>query len=407
MPQQTDLFRHVVDAYQEHGSGELSNQALYAAVASSASLTPAQAERRRPVGRSGQQRNLFHRAVRWHQQTLRAMGVLSRVPGKRGYWQLANRNRHGLHEAGSSTRLVAFSTHLGVAIWGRCESIIPGIGEPIALCVSSPPYPVRRSRHYGGTADEQAYIEFISRALEPVIANLAPGGCIALNLSNDIFEANSPARSMYRERLMLTLADRYGLSKLDTLIWENRSKPPGPIAWASKKRVQLNTAYETIDIFTNDPLRVKADNRRVLDAHTKRHMALMQGGGEQRHAEYGDGAYRLKPGDFGRVTAGRIPRNVISRGHRCADTDQYRADARRLGLPIHGAMQPLSVADFLVRYLSDVGDLVLDPFGGTVKTGMAAERNGRRWIVIEQMLDYLRGAAERFRGFNGYALHIH
>lgn len=155
---------------------------------------------------------------------------------------------------------------------------------------------------------------------------------------------------------------------------------------------------------TNDPSRVRSDNRRVLEAHTQRHLAMIAGGGEQRDEVYGDGAYHLRPGAFGTPTAGRIPRNVLSRGHRCADTLQYRKDAKALGLPIHGAMQPLSIPDFLIRLLTEKGELVVDPFGGTAKTGMADERLGRRWIVAEKMLDYLRGSAERFRLFPGFEM---
>ena len=33
------------------------------------------------------------------------------------------------------------------------------------------------------------------------------------------------------------------------------------------------------------------------------------------------------------------------------------------------------------------------------------ERLGRRWMVTEWMLEYLRGAAEMFRGFSGFSMH--
>ena len=86
---------------------------------------------------------------------------------------------------------------------------------------------------------------------------------------------------------------------------------------------------------------------------------------------YGDGAQTMAPGRYANATTRRIPRNVISRGHLCTDTDTYRQDAKRLNLPIHGAMQPLSIPDFLIRFLTDPDDLVIDPFGGSCTTGMA------------------------------------
>lgn len=221
-------------------------------------------------------------------------------------------------------------------------------------------------------------------------------------ISNDVFERGIPARSLYCERLVLAMVERFSLFLMDRLVWENPSKPPTPVQWASIKRVQLNSGYEHIYWFCNDPKRVKADNRRVLEAHTERHMALMARGGEDRSTNYGDGAHRLREGSFGRVTSGRIPRNVIRRGHNCADNREYRLGASALGLPLHGAVQPISIPEFLIKLLSAEGDVVAEPFYGKGTTAMAAERLNRRWIATELMLEYMRGSAERFRRCGGF-----
>lgn len=398
-----DLLAPILEAYLEAPDGTLENASLYDALVQAGGLPHDALARRDPVGKSQQRHSLGKRTVRWHQQTLKAMGVLESA-GQRGVWRLAQRTRTGLHQAAPGVKLVAFSTRLGVAVWGSCESVLAGLDVPITLCVTSPPYLLAVPRAYGGPTSERDYIDFLCRALEPVVEHLAPGGSICLNLPNDSFVPGLPARSMVLERLLLTLSDRFGLSLMDRLIWSNPSRPPGPMQWASRTRQQLNAGFEFIYWLTNDPARVPADNRRVLEAHTQRQLALMAAGGERREAMYGDGAYRMRPGAYGQVTPGRIPRNVLTRGHRCADTQRYRADAKALGLPTHGAIQPLSIPDFLVRFLSREGDLVIDPFGGTVKTGMAAQRHNRRWIVVEMMLDYLRASAERFREFDGFEI---
>ena len=51
-----------------------------------------------------------------------------------------------------------------------------------------------------------------------------------------------------------------------------------------------------------------------------------------------------------------------------------------------------------------MGQLVVDMFGGTLKTGLAAERLGRRWMVTENILDYIRPSAELFRQFPGFEI---
>lgn len=400
---QLDLFAHVAASYAEAHDGALDNAALYGKVADRAGIGLAYLDARAPIGNAGALRSPVKRKIRWYQQTLKQLGVIERIPGERGIWRLTEKAGKDIHKAADGIKLVAFSTDLGVAIWGRCQDVFSGIGEPIALCVTSPPYPLRQARAYGNP-DESMYVDFICHAMEPVVRNLIPGGSIVLNISNDIFESKSPARSLYIERLILALHDRLGLSLMDRMPWVNYSKPPGPTHWACVKRVQLTTAYEPVFWFTNDPKRVRSDNRRVLEPHTDRHARLMQAGGARRTAVYGDGAYKIRPDSYGKITEGKIPRNVIQRGHSCNDTRAYREHAATLGLPTHGAMQPTSIPDFFIRFLTEPGELVVDNFGGTIRTGLAAERIGRRWLVTEWILQYVRGAAELFREYPGFRL---
>lgn len=401
---QLDLFSHVAAAFADASADGLATGALYDIVARSTGIDHSAATARVPIGTAKALHSPFKRAVRWHQQTLKTLGVVERVPDRTGFWRLTQPVTKDLDRAADGVKLVAFSTMLGMAIWARNEDVFRGLAEPIALCVTSPQYPLRQARAYGNPTDNQ-YVDFICGALEPIVANLVTGGSIVLNISNDIFQHRSPARSLYMERLVLALHDRLGLALMDRIPWVNYSKPPGPTRWACVDRVHLATAYEPLLWLTNDPGRVRADNRRVLQAHTERHRRLLEAGGEQRSASYGDGAYRIRPQSFGNPTSGRLSRNVVERGHRCADTLAYRRAAATLGLPAHGAMQPTAIPDFFTRFLTEPGDLVVDPFGGTIRTGLAAERLGRRWIVTEWILQYVRGAAELFSQSDGFLMH--
>lgn len=46
--------------------------------------------------------------------------------------------------------------------------------------------------------------------------------------------------------------------------------------------------------------------------------------------------------------------------------------------------------------LTDPGDMVFDPFGGSCITGEVSERLGRKWACAEMVEDYLKGALGRF-----------
>jgi DNA modification methylase len=360
-------------------------------------------DKRVPIGLSGELHSTGRRKVRWYQQTLKKLGMIERVEGSRGVWRAAAgiTKDSELTPAPANVTLVAFSTKLGLAIWGDCRKVFGALNEPIHLCVTSPPYCLAQPRAYGNVTQGQ-YVDFICESLEPIVKNLVAGGSICLNISNDIFEPGSPARSLYRERLVLALHDRLGLWKMDELIWSNPSKAPGPIAWASKKRVQLNVGYEPVYWLTNDPHRVRSDNRRVLQPHSERHLQLIAAGGENRNASYGDGANKMREGAFGNATAGKIPRNVIHAGHRCSRQTPARNAARDAGLPVHGAAMPFALADFFVKFLSEPGDLVVDPFAGYFTTADASESNGRRWIGTDLHYEYPYAGSFRFDSCEGF-----
>lgn len=62
----------------------------------------------------------------------------------------------------------------------------------------------------------------------------------------------------------------------------------------------------------------------------------------------------------------------------------------------HPARFPLVIPEFFIRLMtSDAEDLIVDPFGGTGTTAVAAERNGRHWLVSELYPRYADAMRER------------
>lgn len=391
-------IERVMAAYAEHDA--LDNRGLYEQLSLDLGLDKAFTATRQPVGQTGAKHNLYQRAVRWHQQTLKRIGVLERMD--RGQWRLSAKARHELTPAPRKQVLLAFSTDLGIALWGNSEDVFLRLQDEVTLAFTSPPYPLAKQRQYGNVS-QQDYVDWMCRMIEPIVTRLRQGGSVVLNLSNDIFEPGLPSRSLYLERLTLALHDRLGLHMMDRYVWVNPSKPPGPVQWASLRRVHNNVGFEPVLWFSNDPARVIADNRRVLKPHTEKHLRLIAAGGEQRERAFSGGAYRLRGGSFGNDTEGTLARNVLTIPHRDVDQQPAREFARRHGLPEHPALMPLRLAEFFVNFLSDRGDLVVDLFGGYATTGKAAENAGRRWIIAERCREYIAAAAERFRDCPGFA----
>lgn len=402
--QQLSLFDAVKDVFAASGDRPISNSELYKKVSKRVGIPLIELQTKAPIGQKGELHSPIARSIRWCQQDMKLLGWIERVPDARGLWQLTGKGKTELRKARPGVKLIAFSTKLGVALWGLCEDVFKGLREnTISLCLTSPPYPLRQQRAYGNP-NAAEYVDFICRSLEPIVKSLKRGGSIVLNVGNDCFLAGSPARSTYAERMVIALEDRFGLYKMDQFVWHNPSKPPGPIQWASLQRMQLNTAWEPIYWFTNDPCRVEADNRRVLQAHTERHLKYLHRDTPEKPRSSADGAYQIRPNSFSNITAGRIPRNVLTFSHTCASQREYKRNARALGLPPHGAPFPLALTLFLVEYLSAPGSLVVDPFSGSYTTALAAEILSRPWLGAECMWEYVRAGATRFTDAEGFWL---
>lgn len=407
LPQQAELFAPVLQAYGEAPTGELANPQLYERLSTTLGVEPSFWQREGPVGAAGQMVSLPKRRVRWLQQTMRQLGLLERG-ADRGVWRVTRRGKEQLAScrprelthATPGRVLLGFSTALGIALWAEARDVFSRLDEPLHLCLTSPPYPLQRARAYGNPG-EREFSDWICWQLEPAVRQLAPGGSVVLNISNDIFMPGSPARSLYVERAVLDLHHRLGLQLMDRLIWENPVKPPGPTRWACVGRQQLVHTWEPCLWFTNSPAECFADNRRVLKPHSRDQARLIERGGDKRRVSYGDGAYRIRPGSFS-ASEGTIPRNLLRYAHTSAEVMQLRRAAAEQGLPAHSAMMPKALARFLIEFLTLPGHLVADLFGGWASTASAAEEAGRRWILSERIAEYIAGGSLRFRDRPGY-----
>ncbi|WP_138437853.1 site-specific DNA-methyltransferase [Marinobacter shengliensis] len=392
---QLSLFNSVKTVYAK-ADGALDNESLYRRVAREANIPLQVLNGMAPIGESGQMHSKVKREIRWHQQTLKHAGLLQNS-GKRGRWELTREGKTTLRKVQPKASMVAFSTDLGAALWSLSADVFESIDTPITLCLTSPPYPLAKPRAYGNPSLSQ-YIEFIVENIRPIAANLVDGGSICLNISNDIFVPGTPARSIYREKLVIALAEELGLWKMDELIWANPCKAPGPVQWASKTRQQLNCTYEPIYWFSNNPQKAISNNRRVLEPHTEQHLAYVRSGGNRTAQSHSDGAYRTRAGAYSQETPGRIPRNILTYPHNCPAQSRYKAAAREMGIAVHGAPYPLELAKFLIKFLSRAGDLVVDPFAGSLTTAEGAEETGRKWLVTDCIYDYVLGGSTRFYG---------
>jgi site-specific DNA-methyltransferase (cytosine-N4-specific) len=98
---------------------------------------------------------------------------------------------------------------------------------------------------------------------------------------------------------------------------------------------------------------------------------------------------------FTKDNSGAISGSTLIMGNTATDPN-YRRWCQEQGLGLHPARMPIRLAEFFIRFLTEPGDQVLDPFGGSNTTGRAAENLSRKWVSCEMNLDYARGSHGRF-----------
>lgn len=87
----------------------------------------------------------------------------------------------------------------------------------------------------------------------------------------------------------------------------------------------------------------------------------------------------------------------------CGDRDQ--GDVWQIKKPVkndlHPTMKPVELVERAIRNSSRPGDVVLDPFGGSGSTLIAAEKSGRRARLIELDPKYVDVIVRRWQDFSG------
>lgn len=81
----------------------------------------------------------------------------------------------------------------------------------------------------------------------------------------------------------------------------------------------------------------------------------------------------------------------------CSGNERLKGDN---GEKLHSTQKPEQLLYRVIAISSKIGDMVLDPFGGTLTTAAMAKKLGREYITIEQNQYYLKHGIERLQSIN-------
>ena len=288
-----------------------------------------------------------------------------------------------------------YATDLGKMVIGEIEDALespllkPYWGR-VQLVFTSPPFPLNHKKAYGNR-DGKEYIDWLS-SLSPRLRDvLKESGSIAVEMGNS-WKKGEPMMSTLALESLLEFLKRGNLNLCQQFICSNPARLPSPVQWVNVERIRVKDAFTHV-WWMSPGSRPKANNRHVLSPYSDSMKKLID------RASYNSGkrpsGHVIGESSFLKDNGGSIPSNVITVPHTGAN-DQYLAHCRKNGIVPHPARMPRQLAEFFIEFLTDPGDIVLDPFGGSNVTGSVAESLGRKWITVEPNEEYAEASRSRF-----------
>ncbi len=288
-----------------------------------------------------------------------------------------------------------YRTKLGVLYEGDSSLLLESsyfkpLKNKVNLIFTSPPFPLNKKKAYGNLTGQQ-YIEWLSD-FGPIFKELlAPNGSLVIELGN-AWEPGVPTMSLLSLEALIGLKKSSNFHLCQEFIWNNTTKLPSPAEWVTVRRIRVKDAFTKL-WWLSPTINPKADNRRILKEYSPEMKALI------KRKKYNSGVrpseHRISKEGFLKDNSGAIPSNVISLPN-TKSNDPYLCYCKQNGLKHHPARMPIDLAKFFIEFLTEPGDLILDPFGGSNVTGFVAEQCGRKWRSVEMDSIYAESSISRF-----------
>jgi site-specific DNA-methyltransferase (cytosine-N4-specific) len=282
-----------------------------------------------------------------------------------------------------------YSTRLGAAYCGDALDLLAEMpDESVQAIITSPPYALLTKKAYGNQPQHE-YVEWFMRFAGEFRRVLREDGSLVLEIGGAWLPGN-PTRSIYQYELLVALVSRGGFHLAEEFFWYNRAKIPGPAQWVNVERIRVKDSVTPI-WWLGKGCRPKADNKRVLTPYSPSQERLMANGCNRAVHPSG---HRVG-GGFVVDNGGAIPPNLIQVAN-TRSNDGYQRHCKERRLPVHPARFPREVPEFFIKFLTEPGDMICDPFAGSNTTGYCADKLGRRWLAFDMELDYLLGSQGRW-----------
>jgi DNA modification methylase len=316
-----------------------------------------------------------------------------------------------------------YETNLGSAFCGDSLKLLrsrpfEACKGKVQLAFTSPPFPLNTKKKYGNLQGED-YIRWFASFAPLLREMVTDDGSIVVEIGN-AWMPGEPVMSTHILEAFLRFLKKGDLYLCQEFIWYNPARLPSPVEWVNKERSRVKDAFTRV-WWMSPTTRPKADNRKVLREYSASMKQLIKTGrynAGARPSEHNIGANSFKtdnngaippnvggvdalPSLDGEITPKRFAEFLehttnLLKASNTLSSDGYRKFCLDRGAPVHPARMPSTLVEFFAKFLTDEGDLILDPFAGSNTTGAVAQSLNRRWLSIEADWTYAAHSVGRF-----------
>jgi site-specific DNA-methyltransferase (adenine-specific) len=277
------------------------------------------------------------------------------------------------HAADATTTVVQAGAACTV-VCGDSRAELKAYAGQADLIVTSPPYADARNRHYDSVHPDE-FADWFMTFHESFWNALKPSGSLVINIKDKVVNG---VRHRYVWHTVEALAAA-GWLCVEDYIWHKTNPMPG--YWPTRLRdgweYCFHLARSRRPYMNQDAVR-----RPVGDWVESRLAKLGEHDLSRQNSANASGFGRDISRWVNKPTV--LPSNVLS----------YALVGQNKG---HPAVFPVDLPLFFIRLLCPEGGLVVDPFGGSGTTGLAALAAGRRSLLIDNNEHYCRAAVKRLR----------
>jgi DNA modification methylase len=259
----------------------------------------------------------------------------------------------------------------------------------VDLVLTSPPFALKRKKEYGNE-DEENYVAWFDNFAAQFHKILKDDGSLVIDLGG-AYKPGFPVRSIYQFELLISLVKKHGFFLAQEFYHYNPARLPAPAEWVNVRRIRVKDSVNVV-WWLSKSQHPRADNRKVLQEYSASMKNLLKNGYK---AQLRPSGHDISD-KFSKDNGGAIPSNLLELAN-TESNSAYMRLCKQNGIKPHPARFPAKFAEFFVKFLTDEGHVVFDPFAGSNTVGRVCDDMDRQWIACEMAKDYLDGSIFRFQ----------